>query len=308
MALYGPNKRLLNQMLSKYAKMSETGPASIEPTTPGPGEPSSVWMSFAKAQLRKFVPSRVDAFINPQRTLAEMMSFLGVRASYFKTPGKGPSPTRVDKYISQCATTQYKQTACPNGVYAVCCTEGTTKLQAEDQRTLALGAEFRARQRSAIGQYAALFETRRHAIVQANMCGYEESLSVKYPASAAAVVRGYTEARSLCYRSSSPNAVAEKYMAGCIDTQYKQRAVPNGIYDVTCQDGAAKGLPEFKRVQALSATFRAGQTSKLQQTNLRYEAARYARANFAHMCSYEEDLFNRFPAVAVAMRPESSRY
>lgn len=140
------------------------------------------------------------------------------------------------------------------------------------------------------------------------MCDYEEKLSSRYPGSAKAVVRGYAEARSMCYRSADPAAEAERYMSDSVDKQYKMRAVPGGVYGVTCQDGAAKGLPEFKRVQALSARFRAGQKSLLQRSAFAYDSAKVARANYAHMCSYEEDIFNKYPAVSAAMRPATSRY
>lgn len=298
---------IMDKMLAKYQKMSETGPFGEIAKAITYSKPSSIWQTYTKTIADNISPLRREMYTK-YSNYAEMMAFLTQSSKYFATPGNGPIPTAADEYMADCAARQYKMTACPNGVYNVSCTEGTTKGQAEDQRTLSLGYSFRARQLDPVSQYGAMFEKRRLAIVQCNMCNYEEKLCVKYPASAAACITGYSEARALCYRSSDPNGKAERYMANCIDAQYKMKAVTGGLYGVMCQDGAQKGLPEFKRVQALSARFRAGQKSKLQKEQNRYDAAQFARASYAHLCSYEEKLFNRFPAVSAAMRPESSRY
>lgn len=71
--------------------------------------------------------------------------------------------------------------------------------------------------------------------------------------------------------------------------QYKQNACSTGVYDVQCTDGNQAGLAEFKRVQALSARYRANQMSPIAKAQAKYDAKLYAR-NISRCCSYEEDL------------------
>lgn len=203
---------------------------------------------------------------------------------------------------------QYKMTAVPNGVYSVRCTEGTVKHQAEESRSAALSAEFRLKQRSRVQKFADYTETRRKAIIASYGCSYEEKLVDRFPVAARAVVRGASEAMGVCVRYAEGVTKEEKYMAGCVDKQSKFRSVPYGVYDVLCSDGNAKNVAEFKRVSAISAQFRAGQISAIAKEQLKYDTAKYARDYYSHGCTYEEKLYNKYPAVAASMRPDAARY
>lgn len=151
----------------------------------------------------------------------------------------------------------------------------------------------------------------------ANGCSYEEGLIANFPLANRAVVRGYSEAKSLCVRYNtgleyvnqcgSEEAIASAYMAKAVDMQYKARAVAGGVYSATCADGNVAGLADSKRVQALSARFRANQMGPGAKAQAKYDAKLFARSNF-RSCNYEEDVFNAFPAVAASMRPLTARY
>lgn len=89
--------------------------------------------------------------------------------------------------------------------------------------------------------------------------------------------------------------------------QYKQLACPTGEYGVTCAEGNTAGLAEFKRVQALSARFRANLMGDIFKSQSKYDARLSART-IARVCNYEEDIYNTYPATAAAMRPIINRY
>jgi hypothetical protein len=214
---------------------------------------------------------------------------------------------KADSYIAQCAAAQYRALANPAGVYATSCTEGAAAGQADEARELANLANMRQLQRSPLAAFADFTETRRVAITMAHGCSYEEKLVNSFPVAAKAVVRGYSEAKSLCVRYNNAASEAEKYMARCVDAQYKAKAAPSGVYSAMCADGNTAGLAEFKRVQAMSARFRANQMTAGAKAQARYDARKYARSVF-RTCNYEEDVFNAFPAVASSMRPLTARY
>lgn len=71
--------------------------------------------------------------------------------------------------------------------------------------------------------------------------------------------------------------------------QYKQFACPTGVYEPACCDGNQAGLADFKRVQSMSARFRANQMSANAKAQAKYDAKLYAR-NVSRCCSYEEDV------------------
>lgn len=90
--------------------------------------------------------------------------------------------------------------------------------------------------------------------------------------------------------------------------QYKKRAVAGGIYTGTCADGNTSGLAEFKRVQAMSARYRAGMQSAGFKAQAKYDARKFAITMFRESCDYEEVIFNKYPAVSASMRPLTARY
>ena len=299
----------------KYAKYSS---GSSQPA-PEPSKPSGIWKQFIEsAKLRnapypstmgkKNQPIRPSTPYYNIRTTARMGMY-----------GKGGDPETLllktgierlaDGYMANCITSQYKMTAVSNGVYSTQCTEGTTKFQAEDSRVAALGADFRMKQRTTSQKFADMYESRNRAITLAHGCGYEEKMLCKYTISTRTYIRAQSEAQGNCARYITGGDAGEKYMASSVEKQYKMLAVPFGVYDVRCNDGTAKGLAEFKRVQALSAKYRAMQLPALKKEAGKFDAKKYARDNFAHMCSYEEELFNKFAPVAAYMRPlAAARY
>lgn len=207
------------------------------------------------------------------------------------------------------------------GTYTIGCTEGSSKGQADSARELANMSSFKHMQRGRNRTYFDFYETRRMATSLAYGCSYEESLISRFPLSAQATVRGYSEAKRVCVRHNTgmeylvgpehdcgnDEAVAGAYMSKSVDMQYKAMAAPGGVYAPKCTDGNAAGLADFKRVQALSARFRANQQPAGVKAQAKYDARAFAISNF-RTCHYEEEVFHRFPSVAAAMRSPSSRY
>lgn len=302
-------------MLQKYNEMSTT-PSSPEP---GPSKPSVVWTAYNQSvkdqffnpfEGKKSTPSPISG-LGPASTAFFRIQYVNRQTGPLGTGNPDDMVnafTSADRYMAKCVNMQYKMTAVPNGVYSVRCTEGTVKQQAEESRSAALSAEFRMKQRSRVQKFGDYTETRRNAIIAAQGCSYEEKLVDRFPISARAVVRGSSEAKGVCVRYAVGATPAEEYMAGCVDKQSKFRSVPYGVYDVLCSDGNAKTVAEFKRVSALSARFRAGQLSKVAKEQIKFDSAKYARDYFGHGCSYEEALFNKYPAVSASMRPDAARY
>lgn len=143
------------------------------------------------------------------------------------------------------------------------------------------------------------FENRKQAIKLAHGCHHEEVQVSNMPSVARAMIRGYSEAKSICVRYNTgieyvqecgnETQIASAYMAKCVDAQYKQLACPTGEYAGTCAEGNTAGLADFKRVQALSARFRANQMSTIAKTQAKYDAKLFARSMF-RTCNYEEDV------------------
>lgn len=224
---------------------------------------------------------------------------------------------KADAYMAECVTSQYKAMANPTGVYSIACTEGAAKLQAEESRELANMNAFRQLQRPIGQKYADMYTTRLTGVRMAHGCSHEEKQLCDFPQVAKAMVRGYSEAKKICVRYNTSTAfvkecgseedIASAYMSERIDMQYKQMACPNGEYAATCAEGNTAGLADFKRVQAMSARFRANLMPEIVKAQSRYDAKLSART-LARCCDYEEAVFNKFPATAAAMRPLISRY
>lgn len=307
--------------LEKYSKYNDDA-RPVEP--PAPSKSSVWWTAYRDSLKEKFSPFRGAR--DTERTVGySEAAILAASTPYFLIQakinaaafGKGGDPDSMlntppfrtaDKYMAECITKQYKMTAAPYGVYNVQCTEGTIRGQADYARSLSLSAEFRLKQRSSAQKFGDFCETRRKAIIAAHGCTYEEKLLDKFPISARTYVRAGSEAKNTCIRYSEGTSVEEKYMADCVDKQMKFRSAVSGVYDVMCCDGNAKDVPEFKRVQALAARFRANQLPKGVKEAVKFDSAKYARDYFAHECSYEEALFNKYPAVSASMRPSTARY
>lgn len=305
--------------LDKYTKMSEP---SQTPSTPS--KTSSVWTMYVDSLKERFSPFRAarDAETTAGRSAAAIAAASTPYARILALVnaggrGAGGDPDTMvnnepivsaDRYMAKCVTNQYKMTAVPSGVYSVRCTEGTFRGQAEETRNAALSAQFRMKHRSTSQKFGDFTEIRRKAIIACYGCSYEEKLVDRFPISARAVVTGGSESKGVCARYAVGSSPAESYMASCVDKQSKFRAVPYGVYDVLCSDGNAKNVAEYRRVSGLAARFRAGQLSAIAKEQLKFDSAKYARDFYAHGCSYEEGLFNKYPAVSASMRPDAARY
>lgn len=306
--------------LKNYAKFND----DVRPVPPAPPSPSSNWWVAYRDSLKlKISPFRgsVTPEVDTEKSVAAILAMtpLGriynmVNASKFAQGGDPDTlintipEQKADKYMAECIVKQYKMTAVPNGVYNVQCTEGTVKLQAEEARNAALSAQFRLKQRSSSQKFGDFTETRRKAIIAAHGCSYEEKLLDRFPMVARTYVTAGSEARGNCVRYANGVGPEEIYMSACVDKQMKFRAVPFGVYDVICNDGNAKHVPEYKRVSAMAARFRAQQLPETVKAQARYNNIKYARDFFTHECSYEENLFNKYPAVSASMRPSTARY
>lgn len=219
-----------------------------------------------------------------------------------------PFQRNVDDYIANCVRRQYIAKQNASGVFGPSCTEGTVRGAAEDSRVAALAARFRRRQRPSAVSFADLFETRRRATVLAGGCNYEEMLVRRYADSALATVVGSSETIGACSRYIAPESVEEKYMAKCVERAASARSAASGVYTVMCCDGTTKGAAETKRVASLATAYRQKWRSGLAKEAYKYNVAKFARVNYSNMCSYEDALFEKYPAVAASMRPDYARY
>lgn len=252
---------------------------------------SGVFRDFLKASTRNYTSASGAAYgggAAAARAGAASAYLASIRSSVpsqardaAKDTVKPRNAAKADKYMAEnCVTAQYKAVSNPTGVYSISCTEGASKLQAEESRELANLAGFRQMQRPLNRKYFDYFETRKMATSMSHGCSYEEKLVANFPKAASAMVRGYSEAKSLCVRYNNANSPEEAYMAKAVDMQYKAMAVPGGVYGPTCADGNTAGLADFKRVQAISARFRANQMSDLAKEQAKFDARLFARSMF----------------------------
>lgn len=293
----------MDSMLSKYNAMATAKPAPLPSS-----QPSSIWTEFIEDVTEKLLPVRGS--VSAATPFDDMMRSIQARATLFEAPGGAPYKRPEEEYMQACVVAQYKRAAVATGVYGVACAEGAQSGQAELSRVAALAARFRAGQRPSAQKFGDWFESRKQAVSSAHQCTYEERLFLKYGGVAATSVRASAEARRVCirYAGSAAASPAERYMVSCVDKQLKMRAVPNGVYGTQCDDGSVSGMAEYKRVAALGVEFRVKQMGKLEREQWRFDARKEGRDVYAHMCSYEEGLFNKYPAVGAAMRGPDVRY
>lgn len=190
-----------------------------------------------------------------------------------------------DRYIAKCMVQQYKQSACPTGVYTTACTEGSTHGSGEDARLAAVSAQFRLKQRSTAQKYGDFCESRRKGIILAHGCSHEEGLVAKNVVSARTFVQGVSEKEGTCIRYAVGQSPEESYMVNSVDKQYKALSTKWGTYDVMCNDGNTAGMADTKRVQSLASRFRTNQMPAGKKAQSAYDSRRYARSMF-RTCSY----------------------
>lgn len=215
---------------------------------------------------------------------------------------------KVDDYIASCAKKQYIMAQNSSGVFSPSCTEGTVRGAAEDARVAALANDFRRRQISGAASFTDYYEVRKLAFALAQGCNYEESLINRFPFAARATVIGNMEKVGACNRYATPKSAEEKYMAMCVERASSARSTPYGEYCGTCSDGTVKGAAETKRVAGLATKYRMGMYSASAKEQMKYDQSKFARNYFSGGCSYENDLFTKYPATAASMRPSYARY
>lgn len=287
--------------------------------TPGvPEGRSSLFMDYMKSSAKSYYggPTKVapvgvgpDA-VSDTLSAASSPFFLLAAEEVMKGYGsmgnarvkiKKPFERRVDSYIAACAKRQYIAAQNPSGVYGPSCTEGTVSGAAEESRRAALSAEFRRAQEGGGVSFAKYFETRRLATALANGCAYEESLIGRFPDSARMTIVGTAEKYNVCSRYAMPASDAESYMADCVARARSASATSGGVYSATCNDGNEKGAAEAARVARLATKYRVGTMGALKKEQMKYDQAKFARDYYSNMCSYENDLFTKYPATAAGM-------
>lgn len=197
-----PDESAYAVRMDKYAAMSATGPAMAYPgmATVIPSTPSSGWTSYAGTMMSKIAPTVTKVFreVGEDAFCDYMDNMVAMARPVPKAKGSPDVCTpsvAADKYVAQCLTAQYKTLANPMGVYSPSCTEGASKLQAEESRELSNMASFRALQTDVAKKFGSYTEARRAAFTLAKGCSYEESLVAKFPTASAAMLRGYSEAK-----------------------------------------------------------------------------------------------------------------
>lgn len=214
---------------------------------------------------------------------------------------------KAEKYMANSVRLQYKRTAVPSGVYGVQCTEGNVKFAADQVRIRVLNANYRQMQRSPSKKYFDLYENRRNAISVSHECHHEERQLCSYTQVAATYNDAKSEALGQCSRYATPETVEEAAMLRYMNIQQNIAANPSGVYNTSCNEGAARGQAEGVRIAALNAAFRNGQksTGLLLQEKYNQRQQGYAACQ---SCSYEESLVSRYPAVGAAFRSKTYGY
>nr|5Y6P_44 Chain 44, LR_gamma5 [Griffithsia pacifica]5Y6P_C2 Chain C2, LR_gamma5 [Griffithsia pacifica]5Y6P_D2 Chain D2, LR_gamma5 [Griffithsia pacifica]5Y6P_T8 Chain T8, LR_gamma5 [Griffithsia pacifica]5Y6P_Y9 Chain Y9, LR_gamma5 [Griffithsia pacifica]5Y6P_Z5 Chain Z5, LR_gamma5 [Griffithsia pacifica]5Y6P_aZ Chain aZ, LR_gamma5 [Griffithsia pacifica]5Y6P_bZ Chain bZ, LR_gamma5 [Griffithsia pacifica]5Y6P_c3 Chain c3, LR_gamma5 [Griffithsia pacifica]5Y6P_c8 Chain c8, LR_gamma5 [Griffithsia pacifica len=214
---------------------------------------------------------------------------------------------KADEYMAKSVRKQYLAKSNPYGTFGVQCTEGSVKFAADFSRIRALNAEFRAKLGSASKKTFDMYENRKNAISNSHGCHHEETQFVGYKGVSSMYNVSKSEASGSCSRYASPETVVEAAMLRFMDIQVKMAANPTGVYNISCNEGAARGQAEDVRVAALNAAFRQGQKSLGKLLDEKYQQKKQGYS-FAHGCNYEEGLINKYPALGAAFRSKSYGY
>lgn len=214
---------------------------------------------------------------------------------------------KADEYMSESVLRQYYKVANPSGVYGTQCTEGGSKFMAEFARVRALNTRFRVSLSSPAAYYGKLYENRKMAIVASHECHHEESQFTDYRKVAESYNTAKEEALGTCSRYATPETEEEAALSRFMDIQQNNAANPTGVYNMACNEGAAKLQAEDCRIAALNAAFRQGQKSTVKLLQEKYDQRRkgYART---HGCNYEEMLVNKYPAIGAGFRPKTTGF
>eukprot|EP00171_Calliarthron_tuberculosum_P013198 IDg13198t1 len=152
-----------------------------------------------------------------------------------------------------------------------------------------------------------MYENRRIATHVDHICAVEAKQFSQFSKMAKTYVLARAEAYGTCDRYATPESVEEAAMARYMDIQQKNKANPSGVYNSSCNEGAARYQAEDLRIAALAAAFRQGQkpASVLLQEKFNQRKHGYFMSNG---CSYEEDLISKYPAIGACFRSKSYGY
>lgn len=146
--------------LDKYAKMNDDA-RPVPAAAPVASGTSKYWLAYRDSLKAKFNPFRGAKEPETVSTMSQV-AVLASSTPYFAILAKAGNPSRgtgagpddvmpakaADKYVAECLTNQYKAQANPAGVYSISCTEGASKLQAEESRELSLLNKYKQLQRT----------------------------------------------------------------------------------------------------------------------------------------------------------------
>lgn len=265
------------------------------------------------------VVARTSAF-TPATTAARPASAstgptMALRQSLRKNAGTAASRfggvanimTKADNYMAMSVQKQYIAMTQPSGVYTPHCTEGTTKGAAEFTRVRALNTAFRATQKAAGKKYFDMYEYRKAAIAADHICAVEEKQFCSMSKLAETYTISRAEAYGTCDRYATPETVEEAAMARYLDIQQKIKVNPSGVYNSSCNEGAAKEQAEDLRVATLGAAYRQGMKPANQILQEKYNQRKYGYTQ-THGCSYEDELVTKYPAVGAGFRSMAYGY
>lgn len=209
---------------------------------------------------------------------------------------------KADEFMAKNVMRQYKELSVPYGEYSTKCTEGITKLQADEKRVFSRTSAFKQSQKPVNIRIREAYDARKKAFIAANLCSAEEAKFKMFPMAARVYNATRNEALGTCTRYVQPQSVAEEYMKNSVMNQVRQAQCPYGEYAVgACNEGFVKGQAEERRSACLAAEYRAAQQDAAATTRQRYDAPKAAVMYYGHECSHEEQQYYGMPAVAAAM-------
>lgn len=218
-----------------------------------------------------------------------------------KTSGAAKILMKYDEYCAKGMMQVFKRSAVPFGYYSTKCAEGTVAGQAMEKRVFNRTMAFRQSQKPVNVRLAEQYEARRKCIILANGCHREEQQFKAMPMSCATFLAGKHEALGTCFRTVTPNSLAEDFISSGVRMQLVAKKNWKGEFGVgTCMEGFAKGEAENRRVAALASEFRALQQSPAVVTGQQYESSRMAVKLYATDCSHEQEQLYKWPATAAA--------
>jgi hypothetical protein len=148
-----------------------------------------------------------------------------------------------------------------------------------------------------------MFETRKAAIIACHGCSHEESRVIGNPMLASTMILGKAEADRSCSRYIPSSSKAEDMMVRSVENQYTKRVNGSGVFSTACTDGQVPYEAYLNQVRGKSTLFRSKQYSPAAAAAAKFAAQQRAVAA-NHICNYEDGLYQKYPQLAGAIRPE----